>query len=63
MKHVINDAAFQTWYINQPAISYQSLQLMMQTPADQLNTIVHDKGFNIYKLQVPIVAANVLISA
>jgi hypothetical protein len=63
MKHLVSDTGFSNWYINDPSIAFQSLQLMMQLQSNQINTLVHNTGFNIYQLSVPIVAQNVLISA
>ena len=62
MKHEINDIDFQSWLILDIQVTMQALGFQLVLSSTEFDVIQQVAGYNIIRLKVPIVAANVVIS-
>jgi hypothetical protein len=64
MLHRIDDGAFATnWFIQNVVITFQSFNFQLQLNEAEFDVTQRVVGHNIYRLHVPIVASDVLITA
>lgn len=64
MRHQLDDSVFQTnWVINSVQLTMQANGFKLVLSESEYDIVLHEAGYNVYGLTVPIVAANVIVSA